>query len=59
MKQTKLRVHTFVWDPDIPEDADNRTFCFCGLREDHPRHNLPPTEPDVRAAEARRVGDEA
>lgn len=54
--KTKLAVHHFTWDPAIPEDANNRTFCLCGLREDHPIHKLPPAPPQ-QAAHRKRVGD--
>lgn len=52
----QLRTHHFTWDPDIPEDMNNRRFCVCELREDHPIHNLPPAPPQ-QAAHRQRVGD--
>jgi hypothetical protein len=53
----KLRHHHFTWDPDIPQDAKDRRFCVCELREDHPIHDLPPAPPQ-QAAHRQRYGGE-
>ena len=54
--RTKLTVHHFALNPDIPEDGKNRRFCLCELREDHPIHKMPPAPPQ-QAAHRQRVGD--
>jgi hypothetical protein len=64
-RPTRVRQHQFVPDPDVPADADGGRYCArCGCRgEPGDTHHLaawdelPPTDPDVTAAERRRTGD--
>lgn len=50
MKPAKSRAkpHLFDLDPDVPAAVDPRRprdpgvpYCRCGVRKDHPRHELP------------------
>jgi hypothetical protein len=35
------QTHLFDHDPDAGTDTKGRRYCRCGVREDHPRHELP------------------
>jgi hypothetical protein len=50
--------HPYVADPDVPADHKGRRPCAtCGLLPDNDLHQLPPTDPAVTEAEARRLGE--
>lgn len=48
-------------DPDLPPDHSGRVPCVCGALPDNRRHEageaLPDVDDDVRALEARRLGE--
>lgn len=56
--KTKRAAHLYVGDGIYDHKGQDRCVT-CGLPKDRDVHELPPTEPDVRAVEARRVGENA
>lgn len=52
----KPAAHPYAGDGIHDHRGDDRC-AVCGLPRDREVHELPPTEADVRAAEARRVGE--
>lgn len=53
---TKVHPHPYIGDG--VRDFNGQDRCAeCHLPRDRDVHELPPTEPEVRAVEARRVGD--
>jgi len=63
--QTRVDRHPFTVDPEIPVDHRGRAYCtrcHCHGEPGDARHltageELPPVDPDVRAAELRRFGE--
>lgn len=53
----RLGTHAYTADRTVPADRNGRGYCTCGAPQTHPRHTLPDTDPDQRAAELRRVGE--
>lgn len=56
---TTIRVrqrHVYVPDPALPADHRGDQPCLCGAAKSNERHELPPTPPDAKRAEARRYG---
>lgn len=52
----KTTPHAYAGD-GIPDHKGHDRCALCGLPKERSVHELPPTEDDVRDAEARRVGE--
>lgn len=55
MSEWKRYVH--VYQPDGVPDLMGQQACVCGLPKSNRLHKLPPTDPAVAEAEARRTGE--
>lgn len=51
-----MNIHPYAGD-GIPDRRGDDRCLNCGLPKERDVHELPPTEDDVRAEEARRVGE--
>jgi hypothetical protein len=54
---TRPTTHEFQPDMTLPTDHNGRRTCLCGLPRRHQRHEVPDVDPEVRAADARRLGE--
>jgi hypothetical protein len=52
-----MKVHLFQRDDDTGPDHKGRYRCVCTLPAENKAHQVPEVPPEVKAAEARRIGE--
>lgn len=57
MSATTRPTHPFQPDTTVPADHNGHPTCLCGLPGRHASHEVPRVSDDVRAVEARRLGE--
>lgn len=55
--QRRRARHVYTADPDVPADHRGDVPCVCGAARRSDLHDLPPVDPAVAEAEARRLGE--